>query len=63
MPENITWPGGKSFAFTVFDDTDRATVENVGPVYRFLAELGFLTTKSVWPIRGNRSPMVVGGAT
>jgi hypothetical protein len=48
----IPWPGGKRFAFTVFDDTDRATLENVGPVYRFLDEMGFRTTKSCWPVSG-----------
>lgn len=46
------WPDDRKFAFTVFDDTDCATVENVGDVYRFLADLGFRTTKSVWMIRG-----------
>jgi len=45
-----TFPGGKSFAFSVFDDTDRGTVANVGPVYRMLARLGIRTTKSVWPL-------------
>src|SRR5271165_313130 len=34
------WPQGKRFAFTIVDDTDRSTVENVGPVYDFLLELG-----------------------
>lgn len=47
----ITWPDGKRFAFTVFDDTDLATTGNVKPVYDLLADLGFRTTKSVWPIR------------
>jgi hypothetical protein len=46
----IVWPDGKDFAFTVFDDTDAATLANVGPVYDFLAEQGILTTKSVWPL-------------
>src|SRR5256885_7092388 len=32
------------------DDTDVATVENVRPVYRLLEELGFRTTKTVWPV-------------
>lgn len=32
------------------DDTDVATLDNVGPVYRLLAELGFRTTKTVWPV-------------
>jgi hypothetical protein len=48
------FPDGKSFAFTIFDDTDNATVENVKPVYDLLQECGLLTTKSVWvyPPRG-----------
>jgi hypothetical protein len=47
----IEWPAGTDFAFTVFDDTDNATLENVPPVYAFLEDLGLRTTKSVWPIR------------
>jgi hypothetical protein len=43
-----SFPGEHQFAFSVFDDTDNSTVENVGPVYRLLAELGIRTTKSVW---------------
>lgn len=58
----ITWPDGKQFAFSVFDDTDWATLDNVPPVYALLADLGFRTTKSVWPIRGNERPQI-GGAT
>jgi len=44
----INWPDGKKFAFTIFDDTDNSTVENTKPVYDFLAECGFRTTKSCW---------------
>ena len=58
----ITFPDNKRFAFTVFDDTDRATVENVKPVYDFLADRGFRTTKSVWPLAPMR-PSPGGGAT
>jgi hypothetical protein len=47
---DITWPDGKQFAFTVFDDTDFSTIETVGPIYRFLLDHGFLTTKTVWPL-------------
>jgi hypothetical protein len=59
---NTQWPDGKCFAFTIFDDTDWATVENVKPVYDLLTELGIRTTKSVWvfPARGRS---VNGGAT
>jgi len=44
------WPGGKGFAFTVFDDPDSQTLEDSRVVYGCLAELGFRTTKGVWPI-------------
>jgi len=50
------WPGGKRFAFTVFDDPDAQTVESGRPVYALLADLGFRTTKAVWPIRGDGTP-------
>ncbi len=50
----MRWPEGKRFAFSIFDDTDNATVQNVKPVYDFIKQLGFRTTKSVWvyPPRG-----------
>lgn len=54
------WPNGRRFAFTIFDDTDRATLSNVRPIYTFLSELGFRTTKSVWPVRGNQRPFNLG---
>lgn len=57
----IRWPSGKTFAFSIFDDTDFAEVSNVAPVYEFLHRSGFRTTKSVWPIRGSQAPS--GGAT
>jgi hypothetical protein len=44
------FPGGKRFAFTILDDTDDATVENVKPVYDLLTELGMRTTKTAWPL-------------
>lgn len=44
------WPDGKQFAFTIVDDTDAATVDNVRPVYDLLADLGLRTTKTVWPL-------------
>jgi hypothetical protein len=44
----LEFPEGKKFAFTIFDDTDDATVENVRPVYELLLKLGMATTKSVW---------------
>ncbi|MBC8487888.1 MAG: hypothetical protein H8D45_17810 [Bacteroidetes bacterium] len=62
MNKWVRWPDGKDFAFTVFDDTDFATLKNVKEVYSLLSDLGFKTTKSVWPIRGNRKPLI-GGST
>jgi len=44
------FPNGKRFAFTVIDDTDVATVENVKPVYDLLERLGMRATKTVWPV-------------
>ncbi len=58
----VEWPGGKAFAFTIFDDTDLTTLENGPPVYRFLTELGFRITKSVWPL-APEGPGEVGGST
>lgn len=46
----VSFPGQSTFAFTVFDDTDGSTLENIGPVYACLSDLGFRTTKSVWPL-------------
>jgi hypothetical protein len=46
----MTYPGGKRFAFTIIDDTDVATVENVAPVYDLLERLGMKATKTVWPL-------------
>ena len=58
----MNWPDNRAFAFTIFDDTDLATVENTRPVYDFCRDLGFQFTKSVWPLRGDGVPKV-GGAT
>ena len=44
------FPDNKKFIFTVFDDTDVSTLDNIKPVYDFLSSLGILTTKSVWPL-------------
>lgn len=44
------FPGGKRFAFTILDDTDVATVKNVGPVYKLLEQLDMRATKTVWPL-------------
>jgi hypothetical protein len=46
----IKFPGGRQFAFTIFDDTDDASLGNITPVYELLSRLGLRTTKSVWPL-------------
>ncbi len=46
----MEYPGGKAFAFTILDDTDDSTLENVRPIYELLHELGLRTTKTVWPL-------------
>jgi hypothetical protein len=56
--ELIAYPGQTEFAFTILDDTDDSTVENVGPIYQLLDELGMRTTKTLWPVacpEGSRS--------
>lgn len=47
----LPFPGGARFAFTVMDDTDVGTVDNLRPIYRLLESLGMQTTKTVWPVR------------
>src|SRR5881397_2840861 len=46
----MTFPGGKRFAFSILDDTDDSTLENVKPIYDLLRERGLRTTKTVWPL-------------
>jgi hypothetical protein len=56
------FPENKRFAFTIFDDTDLSTVENVGAVYRLLEELGLRTTKSVWPLASDERARLAGAS-
>jgi hypothetical protein len=51
-----TWPDGKKFSFTVFDDPDSQTDEAARMVYGFLADHGIFTTKGVWPLAPRRTP-------
>jgi hypothetical protein len=44
------FPQSARFAFSILDDTDDATVENVRPIYDLLSELGLRTTKTAWPL-------------
>ncbi|MBL0686546.1 MAG: hypothetical protein JJV94_01795 [Sulfurospirillum sp.] len=36
------------FIFTIFDDTDNSTIENIKPVYNYLYKNKIFITKSVW---------------
>lgn len=46
----VDWPDGRRFAFSLLDDTDDSTLENVRPVYDRLRHHGLRTTKTVWPL-------------
>ena len=54
--ERVEWPDGKAFAFTVFDDPDAQNLEEGRRVYGLLADLGFRTTRGVWPGAAVRTP-------
>jgi hypothetical protein len=62
LTARIQWPDGKDFAFTVFDDPDWDSVENLAIIYPFLRDIGLRTTKAVWPIEGPGTPKI-GGTT
>jgi len=38
------------FYFSIVDDTDYATLENVRPIYDLLQRLGIRITKTIWPL-------------
>jgi hypothetical protein len=42
------YPDGKSFGFTIIDDTDGSSLEMIRPIYDYLTEIGLRTTKTVW---------------
>jgi hypothetical protein len=44
----MDWPENKDFAFTIIDDTDNATLDNIKPIYDFLLSKNIKTTKTVW---------------
>jgi len=46
----MNFPRNKRFAFSILDDTDDSTLENVKPVYDALTAHGIRTTKTVWPV-------------
>jgi hypothetical protein len=49
--KKISFPHNKKFAFTIFDDTDGAQIDNIKPIYDLLLKLQIFTTKSVWPLQ------------
>jgi hypothetical protein len=51
---SVRWPDGKRFAFSIFDDPDAQTLAEGRRVYSFLADLGFRTTRGVWPLGATR---------
>jgi len=52
----IRWPEGRRSAFSIFDDPDGQTVEAGREVYALLSDLGFRTTKGVWPLAADLPP-------
>ena len=48
MPQKLILPDDKEFAFTIIDDTDHGTVENLKPIYDLLERYGLKTTKTAW---------------
>ena len=63
MINKIKWPNNHDFAFTIFDDTDYATLENVKPIYSYLYDIGLRTTKSVWTMNSKRKNPLIEGTT
>lgn len=47
------YPFGKRFAVSLVDDTDRARLAEIEPVYACLLEHGLRTTKTVWPLEAS----------
>lgn len=58
----LPYPDGKTFAFTIVDDTDGATLETVRPIYDYLFSLGLRTTKTVWVMKPGAPPDNAAGA-
>jgi hypothetical protein len=56
----ISWPEGKTFAFTIFDDPDAQRLIDGKKIYSLLSDWGFRTTKAVWPLGPVREPNSAG---
>jgi hypothetical protein len=50
----MNWPKKKEFAFTIIDDTDNSNINNIKPIYDYLASKNIKTTKTVWGISFKR---------
>jgi len=59
---DLGWPDDKRFAFTIIDDTEGATLENVKPLYDLLDAQELRTTKTIWPLPFREAPRF-GGQT
>lgn len=44
------WPNNCRFAFSIFDDPDQQVTADGREVYALLTDLGFRTTRGVWPL-------------
>jgi hypothetical protein len=51
----MKWPSNKEFAFTIIDDTDNATINNIKPIYDYLNSKNIKTTKTVWIYQSRNS--------
>lgn len=47
-PTGVVWPDGGKFAFSIFDDTDLATLDDSREIYSFLLDKGVGVTRAVW---------------
>jgi len=59
----IKFPKNKKFAFSIFDDTDKSTIENIKPIYDLLSKLRIYITKSVWVSPTNSKKTIDQGQT
>jgi hypothetical protein len=49
---DISFPGGRRFAFTIVDDTDQTYLRTIVPIYDAMQRRGIRTTKTVWVLPG-----------
>jgi len=56
VPAPLAWPSDKQFVFTIFDDPDSQSWKAGREVYALLRDLGFRTTKGLWPMEPIREP-------